>query len=58
MGLEIVAHRCNLRYSGGRDQEGCGLRPEQEVNEILSQKTNKHKKNQSKKQVWYVYLPH
>jgi hypothetical protein len=22
-----VAHACNHRYSGGRDQEDCGLKP-------------------------------
>jgi hypothetical protein len=22
-----VAHACNPRYSGGNDQEGCGLKP-------------------------------
>jgi hypothetical protein len=23
----LVAHACNPSYSGGRDQEGCGLKP-------------------------------
>jgi hypothetical protein len=26
----LVAHACNPSYSGGRDQEDCGLRPAQE----------------------------
>jgi hypothetical protein len=24
---ELVAHACNPSYSGGRDQEDCGLKP-------------------------------
>jgi hypothetical protein len=27
LGLGMVVHNCNLRYSGGRDQKDCGPRP-------------------------------
>jgi hypothetical protein len=35
-----VAHTCNPRYSGGRDQEDCGLKPGQ-ANSILKKTITK-----------------
>jgi hypothetical protein len=47
----LVAHACNLTYSGGRDQEDHGSKPGQaNVSETLSQNNNNNNnKNPSQK---------
>jgi hypothetical protein len=45
VGWVLVAHACNPSYSGGRDQEDQGSKPDgQIVLETLSRKKNHHKK--------------
>jgi hypothetical protein len=39
-----VAHACNPSYSGGGDQEDCGLKPVQANRETLSPKNPSQKK--------------
>jgi hypothetical protein len=47
----LVAHACNLTYSGGRDQEDHGSKPGQaNVSETLSQNNNNNNNNKNPSQ--------